>query len=462
VPAKNWSTCNLIDFLSVYENYQIEIFCSLLLIAAIGIASLIRYINSASSRLSRASGITRIVCEQALSGDTEACEVLGLALFKKASYEQASVFLETSAASDLVESITALIQIELLKKGVDINVILPQLRRLKTLDIIRYKTTAHLVYSKLQLGQVRSVRTSDPHDTICAYQLALKLEDEKHYSERMKLLHYAATDVSEADFVLARSYGVNVPGKRNISKAFQHYRSAIRSDIDGTGGAYREFLAGLSPVEVIDSALPEERVAIAKCLGEEEFTTSESSWESLSKAAGHSLANLWRDNTGVPYEEALEDVLKRMKIKVRKGVDILEIEGALVEFQFEAFLAALDVEERNGVLVKLKDRVAEEKLNYGSIGALGVGSLAVGAAGFTPYLMATTTLSALSGAVGVTLPFAAYTTLTSTVAVLTGPVGWALLIGATIFTLGKPNAEKTTNGIIALAAIRQRLLSQYA
>ena len=101
----------MIDFLSVYEHYKIEIFCSLLLIGAICIASLIRHVNSASSRLSRASGITRSVCEQALSGDTEACEILGLALFKKASYEQAGVFLETSAANDLVESIIALIQI---------------------------------------------------------------------------------------------------------------------------------------------------------------------------------------------------------------------------------------------------------------------------------------------------------------------------------------------------------------
>lgn len=74
--------------------------------------------------------------------------------------------------------------------------------------------------------------------------------------------------------------------------------------------------------------------------------------------------------------------------------------------------------------------------------------------GFGVYLLASTSLGALTGAMGIVLPFAVYTTMSSAIAVIIGPVGW---IGAGLFLLWKltgPNYKRLIPAILYVMMLR--------
>ena len=78
------------------------------------------------------------------------------------------------------------------------------------------------------------------------------------------------------------------------------------------------------------------------------------------------------------------------------------------------------------------------------------------AAGFSLYTTSATALSALSGTIGVTLPFAAYTGLSSILSFATGPVGWATMTGWLAWQLTKADWEKLLPAVIYLINVRAR------
>ena len=60
----------------------------------------------------------------------------------------------------------------------------------------------------------------------------------------------------------------------------------------------------------------------------------------------------------------------------------------------------------------------------------------------------------LSGALGITLPFAAYATLTSTIALVIGPAGWIALGLGILHHLGKPNSKRALAAVLGVSAAR--------
>jgi hypothetical protein len=78
---------------------------------------------------------------------------------------------------------------------------------------------------------------------------------------------------------------------------------------------------------------------------------------------------------------------------------------------------------------------AEQFEDSGSMGAAAgifAALMAAQLSGFGVYLLASTALGALTGAVGIAFPFAAYAAVSSAIAVAIGPVGW---IGAGLFAI---------------------------
>ncbi len=74
--------------------------------------------------------------------------------------------------------------------------------------------------------------------------------------------------------------------------------------------------------------------------------------------------------------------------------------------------------------------------------------------GFGVYLLASTSLGALTGVIGVTLPFAVYTTMSSAIAVILGPVGW---IGAGLFAIWKltgANYKRLIPAVLYVSVLR--------
>ena len=89
------------------------------------------------------------------------------------------------------------------------------------------------------------------------------------------------------------------------------------------------------------------------------------------------------------------------------------------------------------------------------------GLLAANLGGFATYTMASSLLAGVGSTLGVTLPFAAYTTLSSTLSVVLGPVGIGALGLWGLPKITSPNIKVTILIVLAVAAIRERLLFEY-
>lgn len=427
-----------------------------------GFACLLRFLSD-GSRLSRSSGLPRPICKRALAGCERSCESVGLALFKKGKAHEAKEFLTRCIDTDRPEAMRAMILIDLRGHKFKQHHVRGLMLRLKVLDRTLYDEVRCQVFPRFDVGHLRAIYASDSDDLACAYHLGSKLKSTTNQKEAIELLQAALVEFPEAHLLLAKIYSGDSLGHRDIKKALRHFSAAIKEEVQDSQATYVEFLEALTPVEVIDCGLPEERETLAKTIGADTVSSSQDMWASLSKTFGHSISNLARKGQGVTYEAALTSVLKSRKIKAPKGSSILSREDLLMESRFKEIMRDLPEEDRKQFLDKVKAKLEEGKLGYGTLGALSASSLAIGASGFTPYLMATTTMSVLSGTAGVTLPFAAYATLTTTISVLTGPVGWAALAGGLAYTAGKPDREKTLLGVLgvmAIAAIRQRLLDE--
>lgn len=77
--------------------------------------------------------------------------------------------------------------------------------------------------------------------------------------------------------------------------------------------------------------------------------------------------------------------------------------------------------------------------------------------GFGVYLMATTTVGAITGALGITLPFVIYTTISRTISLVLGPIGWGVLAAHLLYTFARPSWKKLSTGVIYIAYIRRKL-----
>lgn len=136
---------------------------------------------------------------------------------------------------------------------------------------------------------------------------------------------------------------------------------------------------------------------------------------------------------GNSYRKILLKVIDKLKLDDNLK-SIKEIERVITTKVLNDAISKMTEEQKvefENEVLKLSEETDFKGLKAGSVFAtLGAAQLS----GFGVYLLATTTLSTLSGIIGVTLPFAAYTTLTSSIAFLTGPLGW---LGAGVYALWK-------------------------
>ncbi|HSM87230.1 MAG TPA: hypothetical protein VLT16_13815, partial [Candidatus Limnocylindrales bacterium] len=74
--------------------------------------------------------------------------------------------------------------------------------------------------------------------------------------------------------------------------------------------------------------------------------------------------------------------------------------------------------------------------------------------GFGVYMLGSTLLGAINGALGLGLGFGAFTGLSSLISGIIGPPGWAALGLFTVFRLGSPNYKKLLPIVILIAIYR--------
>ncbi|MCM3721195.1 hypothetical protein [Solibacillus isronensis] len=110
--------------------------------------------------------------------------------------------------------------------------------------------------------------------------------------------------------------------------------------------------------------------------------------------------------------------------------------------QIEQFIASLPEQKQREIKEKLQldeltsKTVKQLVLSQGSVVVL---AIIVEVAGFTAFTTLTSTMAALFGLVGITLPFGAYIFATSALSILTGPIGIAAIMAGGGYLLKKQN-----------------------
>lgn len=166
---------------------------------------------------------------------------------------------------------------------------------------------------------------------------------------------------------------------------------------------------------------------------------------------------------GRDYKQLATDVADHLKIdwpgllrdRRWEQVSTTEIEDAVVLKAFQRHYDDLSEQDRRKLAEEL-GKAANDPSLVGHIltgGAMALGSLT----GFQIYLVATTTVGALTSALGITLPFVIYTGLTRAIGIALGPIGWALLGVTVLFQLNRTNWSRLVPGVVYVSYIRHKL-----
>ncbi len=129
-----------------------------------------------------------------------------------------------------------------------------------------------------------------------------------------------------------------------------------------------------------------------------------------------------------------------------------EIEDAIVMKQFQNMLEQLTPEQRQQVLLDLKRESDDPHFESFLLG--GGAMFAAKMSGFGVYLLASTVLGSITGALGITLPFAIYMGVSQTIALILGPVGWIALAGGVLFSLNQPNWNRLGLSVLYISTLR--------
>jgi len=154
------------------------------------------------------------------------------------------------------------------------------------------------------------------------------------------------------------------------------------------------------------------------------------------------LTTLYRlaDNLGIKFSRNDKDTPAKVEKKI-------------IQFQFEELWKKMDDKQKKDYINNLKKSAQIPENVLGSLLTAAPGAAALlllGAGGLGPYIAATTALSAVSSAIGLTLSFGVYTGITRGISMLIGPVGWAITGALFAFQAGKPNYNKKILPVVLL------------
>ena len=173
----------------------------------------------------------------------------------------------------------------------------------------------------------------------------------------------------------------------------------------------------------------------------------------LSSAGGHTVVNIFRGG-GVPYKEIVRDVANHISLDLPEKISVPEAETQIIQQYLKQVLAKLNDKQRGELAAFLEKVAADEGKSFAKEGGVLIALTAAKLSGFSLYLAASTAVGAITGGLGIALPFAFYTTMSSTIAVVIGPVGWAALGLAAVYKLGAPNMKKLLPAVMFIALER--------
>jgi uncharacterized protein YaaW (UPF0174 family) len=142
------------------------------------------------------------------------------------------------------------------------------------------------------------------------------------------------------------------------------------------------------------------------------------------------------------YAQVVRAAAKKLKVRHSPLADTPAIERAIIAKLWNSVVGKLTPEQ----IEELKSRASEVAAQNGknlSSELIGFGALsAAQLSGFGVYLLGSTLLGAVNGALGLGLSFGAFTGLSSALSAIIGPGGWTVLGIATLFKLSSPNYRR--------------------
>ncbi|QBN20270.1 YaaW family protein [Flavobacterium nackdongense] len=160
------------------------------------------------------------------------------------------------------------------------------------------------------------------------------------------------------------------------------------------------------------------------------------------------------------YKSILDKIKDKLKIQNEFNSDG-DTEKAIAAKVLKDFLLKMTEQQKAAFEKELIEITRKEKGIIYKSGTVFATLTAAQISGFGVYLLASSSLSFLSGAIGLSLPFAAYTTLSTAIGVIIGPAGW---IGMGLFTLWKINEvnyNKIIPAVIYLSWLREKYTKEF-
>lgn len=215
-------------------------------------------------------------------------------------------------------------------------------------------------------------------------------------------------------------------------------------------------------MKVLNSSNQEELKGMAKILEMEyqDYYTPEEIKEKL--MLKDSMASILFTKEKDRYHNMVYKTAKKLKVDSPKSYSTKKLEVKISQKVFKKVWNNMSPEQQEQFESKMKEVAKEhgnEKTLFANAGVFGA-LTAAQLSGFGVYMLATTSLGAITGAMGITLPFAAYTAMTGAISVILGPVGW---IGAgllALFTLGGREYKKLIPAIIYVSMLRNKEYSK--
>ena len=128
--------------------------------------------------------------------------------------------------------------------------------------------------------------------------------------------------------------------------------------------------------------------------------------------------------SGLSYTQFIEKIAAKQNIELPKKGSFYEKESTLFVKLFAKNFNDLSKEEKEHLMKALREQglTKEQVASVTALATIGAAQLS----GFGIYLLASSTVGALSSVVGVTLPFALYTGMSKLISIAIGPVGFLL------------------------------------
>lgn len=207
--------------------------------------------------------------------------------------------------------------------------------------------------------------------------------------------------------------------------------------------------------QLLKKCSPDERVGLSKVLGAEKAIP-----KALIDELRWNYQSWWNSLLGCEpdYREIVEYVAKHLHVSYSKYTFISDLEIKISQKVLETVWEKMTPKQREQMEIELR-KAAQEFDKTGSLvtsSSIFATLTAAKLSGFGIYLLASTALGALTGAVGITLPFAVYMAMSMAIKTVIGSVGW---IGAALFALwqsGESNKERLIPAIVYICMLRSK------